>query len=33
MELKHIIPNMEKTFGQLEFAGEGKVEQRVSMER
>lgn len=28
MELKHIIPNMEKTFGQLEFAGEGKVEQR-----
>lgn len=28
MELKHIIPNMEKTFGQLEFAGEGKIEQR-----
>ncbi|EGO2739252.1 DUF961 domain-containing protein [Enterococcus faecalis] len=28
MELKHIIPNMEKTFGVLEFAGEGKVEQR-----
>ncbi|OFI46049.1 conjugal transfer protein [Floricoccus penangensis] len=28
MELKHIIPNTEKTFGQLEFAGEGKVEQR-----
>lgn len=28
MELKHIIPNMEKTFGQLEFAGEGKTEQR-----
>ncbi|WP_280944561.1 YdcP family protein [Enterococcus faecalis] len=28
MELKHIIPNMEKTFGILEFAGEGKVEQR-----
>lgn len=28
MELKHIIPNMEKTFGQLEYAGEGKVEQR-----
>ncbi|CAC99192.1 DUF961 domain-containing protein [Carnobacterium divergens] len=28
MELKHVIPNMEKTFGQLEFAGEGKVEQR-----
>ncbi|TYV75330.1 DUF961 domain-containing protein [Listeria monocytogenes] len=28
MELKHIIPNMEKTFGQLEYAGEGIVEQR-----
>lgn len=28
MELKHIIPNMEKTFGQLEYAGEGPVEQR-----
>ena len=28
MELKQIIPNMEKTFGQLEFAGEGKSEQR-----
>ncbi|HFL0278367.1 conjugal transfer protein [Listeria monocytogenes] len=28
MELKHIIPNMEKTFGQLEYAGEGTVEQR-----
>lgn len=28
MELKHVIPNMEKTFGQLEYAGEGKVEQR-----
>ncbi|WP_086443709.1 YdcP family protein [Candidatus Enterococcus lemimoniae] len=28
MELKHTIPNMEKTFGQLEFAGEGKIEQR-----
>lgn len=28
MELKHVIPNMEKTFGQLEYAGEGKVTQR-----
>src|SRR5699024_3777698 len=28
MELKHVIPNMEKTFGYLEYAGEGKVEQR-----
>jgi len=28
MELKHIIPNTEKTFGALEYAGEGKVEQR-----
>ena len=28
MELKHVIPNMEKTFGTLEFAGENKVEQR-----
>lgn len=28
MELKYVIPNMEKTFGQLEYAGEGKVEQR-----
>ncbi|EPM6849786.1 YdcP family protein [Enterococcus faecalis] len=28
MELKHIIPNMEKTFGQLEYAGEGTIEQR-----
>ena len=28
MELKHVIPNMEKTFGNLEFAGENKVEQR-----
>ena len=26
MELKHVIPNMEKTFGTLEFAGENKVE-------
>ena len=28
MELKHVIPNMEKTFGNLEFAGENKVEPR-----
>ncbi|EAE5070311.1 TPA: YdcP family protein [Listeria monocytogenes] len=28
MELKHIIPNMEKTFGHLEYAGEGTIEQR-----
>ena len=28
MELKHVILNMEKTFGNLEFAGENKVEQR-----
>ena len=28
MELKHVIPNMEKTFGNLEYAGEGKVAQR-----
>lgn len=28
MKLKHIIPNMEKTFGSLEYAGEGAVEQR-----
>lgn len=28
MELKYVIPNMEKTFGQLEYAGEGKMEQR-----
>ena len=28
MELKHVIPNMEKTFGTLEFACENKVEQR-----
>lgn len=28
MELKHVIPNMEKTFGTLEYAGEGNVEQR-----
>ena len=28
MELKQIIPNMEKTFGTLEFAGEASVESR-----
>lgn len=28
MELKHVIPNVEQTFGNLEFAGEAKVEQR-----
>ena len=28
MKLKHIIPNMEKTFWNLEYAGEGDVEQK-----
>lgn len=28
MELKFVVPNMEKTFGNLEFAGENEVEQR-----
>lgn len=28
MKLKHIIPNMEKTFGNLEYAGEGDVEHK-----
>lgn len=28
MELKFVIPNMEKTFGNLEFAGEDKTEQK-----
>lgn len=28
MNLKFVVPNMEKTFGQLEFAGEGIVNQR-----
>ncbi len=28
MELKYVIPNMDKTFGHLEYAGEGKMEQR-----
>lgn len=30
MELKHVIPNIEKTFGNLEFAGENKVECRTA---
>lgn len=28
MELKFVISNMEKTFGNLEFAGEDKILQR-----
>ena len=28
MELKYVVPNMEKTFGNLEFAGESKIEQQ-----
>ena len=28
MELKYVVPNMEETFGNLEFAGENEVEQR-----
>lgn len=28
MKLKHIIPNMEMTFGRLEYAGEGEIEQK-----
>ena len=28
MELRFVVPNMEKTFGNLEFAGEDKTEQR-----
>lgn len=28
MELKYVIPSMKETFGNLEYAGEGKVEQR-----
>lgn len=28
MELKYVIPNMEKTFRNLEYAGEGNIEQR-----
>jgi len=28
MDLKYVIPNVNKTFGNLEYAGEGNVEQR-----
>ena len=28
MELKFVVPNMQETFGRLEYAGEGKVTQR-----
>ncbi|MHA7118774.1 YdcP family protein [Aerococcus viridans] len=28
MELKYVVPIMEKTFGNLEYAGEGQMEQR-----
>src|SRR5699024_4957548 len=28
MELKYVIPNMEETFGNLEYAGEGKFDER-----
>ncbi len=28
MELKYVTPNMEKTFGNLEYTGEGQMEQR-----
>lgn len=28
MELKYVVPNMAQTFGNLEFAGENKVEQQ-----
>ena len=28
MELKYIVPNMAQTFGNLEFAGENKVDQQ-----
>ena len=28
MELKFVVPNMEKTFGNLEYAGESEVVQR-----
>lgn len=28
MELKHVIPDVTKTFGNLEYAGEGSVEQK-----
>ena len=32
MELKFVIPNMEKTFGNLEFAGEDKPGNRRKMD-
>ncbi|MDI9215084.1 YdcP family protein, partial [Clostridioides difficile] len=28
MELKYIVPNVAQTFGNLEFAGENKVDQQ-----
>lgn len=31
MELKYVIPNMEETFGNLEYAGEGQMEHVGSM--
>jgi len=30
MELKYVIPNMAKTFGNLEYAGEGNIEYPAS---
>ena len=32
MELKYIVPNMAQTFGNLEFAGENKVDQQRIMD-
>ena len=28
MELKYVVPDVNKTFGKFEYAGEGKVEQK-----
>lgn len=28
MEMKYVVPNMEKTFGNLEFAGENEMQQQ-----
>lgn len=28
MNMKYVVPNVEKTFGELEYAGEGNVQQR-----
>ena len=28
MDLKYVIPNVDRTFGNLEYAGEGNIEQR-----